>query len=198
MARKAKSRRSITANDLEKRRALVATSALGVGASAGIAYPLVSSMQPSERARAFGSPVNVNVSLISPGELQTVTWRGRPVWILNRTDSMLAQLKRGSGHLADPGSHQSQQPKYATNEQRSIQPRYFVAIAICTHLGCIPSFRPKRGDATIDPDWPGGFFCPCHGSKFDLAGRVYKNVPAPTNLVIPPHRYEEDAGLIIG
>jgi ubiquinol-cytochrome c reductase iron-sulfur subunit len=175
-----------------------ATAAGGVGVVA-TSIPFVGSMAPSERARALGAPVKVDVRTIKPGELLTAEWRGRPVWVLHRTPDMLATLRTHDELLADPHSKRlEQQPDYARNEWRSIKPDVAVLVAICTHLGCIPTFRPQPGAADIDASWPGGFYCPCHGSKFDLAGRVFKNVPAPSNLEVPPHRYRSDSVLLIG
>ncbi|MEW6688021.1 MAG: ubiquinol-cytochrome c reductase iron-sulfur subunit [Pseudomonadota bacterium] len=174
-----------------------ATAAAGGLALAGASVPFVASMLPSERARAQGAPVEVNLSPLAPGMLETVEWRGKPVWLLRRTRAMLAGLEIIRGALTDPDSAvASQQPEYARNPGRSIRPELFVTVSLCTHLGCIPSFMPERG--SLGPDWPGGFFCPCHGSKFDLAGRVYKGSPAPTNLVIPPYRFLSAERLVIG
>lgn len=178
--------------DTERRKLLIA--ATGVVGGAGIAaasIPFVASMNPSERARAGGAPAESNLAGLGPGEQMTIEWRGRPVWILRRTEAMLKVLE-GPTHrakLADPDSGvTSQQPAYARNAFRSIKPEYLVVVSICTHLGCVPTFRPDAAPADLGPEWPGGYFCPCHGSKFDFAGRVYRNVPAPTNLVVPPYR----------
>jgi ubiquinol-cytochrome c reductase iron-sulfur subunit len=185
--------------DTNKRKFLIAaTSAVGAVATAGVAIPLVLSMQPSARAKAAGAPVEVDISKVEPGMLLTVEWRGKPVWILNRTQEMLDKLPTIDSMLADPASEMPQQPLYCQNPTRSIKPEYLVAVGICTHLGCSPTFRKDVGAADLGGDWPGGFFCPCHGSKFDLAARVFKSVPAPTNLVIPPHQYLSDARLLIG
>jgi ubiquinol-cytochrome c reductase iron-sulfur subunit len=185
--------------DARKRKFLIAaTSAVGGVAVAGVAVPLVMSMLPSARAKAAGAPVEVDISKVEPGMLLTVEWRGKPVWIVNRTPEMLGMLAKHDDQLTDPNSEQPQQPEYSKNATRSIKPEYLVAVGICTHLGCSPTFRKDVGAADLGGDWPGGFFCPCHGSKFDLAGRVYKGVPAPTNLVIPPHQYLSDAKLLIG
>jgi ubiquinol-cytochrome c reductase iron-sulfur subunit len=185
--------------DARKRKFLIAaTSAVGGVAVAGVAVPLVMSMLPSARAKAAGAPVEVDISKVEPGMLLTVEWRGKPVWIVNRTPEMLGMLAKHDDQLTDPNSEQPQQPEYSKNATRSIKPEYLVAVGICTHLGCSPTFRKDVGAADLGGDWPGGFFCPCHGSKFDLAGRVYKSVPAPTNLVIPPHQYLSDAKLLIG
>jgi len=185
--------------DARKRKFLIAaTSAVGGVAVAGVAVPLVMSMLPSARAKAAGAPVEVDISKVEPGMLLTVEWRGKPVWIVNRTPEMLDLLAKHDDQLADPKSDMPQQPDYCKNANRSIKPEYLVAVGICTHLGCSPTFRKDVGAADLGGDWPGGFFCPCHGSRFDLAARVFKGVPAPTNLVIPPHQYLSDAKLLIG
>ncbi len=181
------------APDADRRRLL--TAATGLAGAAGLAaasIPFVASMKPSERARARGAPVEADFAKLGPGEQLTVEWRGRPVWILHRTATMLRALESPAhrAKLADPDSHvTSQQPPYARNAFRSITPEYLVLVPICTHLGCVPTFRPEVAPPDLGPGWPGGYFCPCHGSKFDFAGRVYRNVPAPTNLVVPPHRF---------
>jgi ubiquinol-cytochrome c reductase iron-sulfur subunit len=185
--------------DTRKRKFLIAaTTAVGGVAAAGVAVPLVMSMLPSARAKAAGAPVEVDISKVEPGMLLTVEWRGKPVWIVNRTKEMLDLLAKHDDQLSDPKSEQPQQPDYCKNATRSIKPEYLVAVGICTHLGCSPTYRKEVGAADLGGDWPGGFFCPCHGSRFDLAARVYKNVPAPINLVIPPHQYLSDARLLIG
>lgn len=185
--------------DARKRKFLIAaTSAVGGVAVAGVAVPFVMSMMPSARARAAGAPVEVDISKIESGALLTVEWQGKPVWVVNRSPEMLALLGKHDDKLTDPKSEQPQQPPYCQNPTRSIKKEYLVAIGICTHLGCSPTYRKDIGAADLGTDWAGGFFCPCHGSKFDLAARVYKNVPAPTNLKIPPHQYLSDAKLLIG
>ena len=186
--------------DARKRKFLIAaTSAVGGIAVAGVAVPLVMSMMPSARAKAAGAPVEVDISKVEPGMLLTVEWRGKPVWVVNRTQEMLDLMAKHDDQLADANSEQPQQPNYCKNATRSIKPEYLVAVGICTHLGCSPTEKLKLGsDSGLGADWPGGFFCPCHGSRFDLAARVYKGVPAPTNLVIPPHQYLSDARLLIG
>jgi ubiquinol-cytochrome c reductase iron-sulfur subunit len=186
--------------DKSKRKFLIAaTGAVGGVAVAGVAVPLVMSMLPSARAKAAGAPVEVDISKVEPGMMLTVEWRGKPVWIVNRTQEMLDRLDNHDDRLADPKSEMPQQPEYCKNTTRSIKPEYLVAVGICTHLGCSPSEKLKMGgDSGMGAEWPGGFFCPCHGSTFDLAARVYKGVPAPTNLVIPPHQYLSDARLLIG
>jgi len=170
---------------------------VGIGFAAA---PFVMSMTPSARARAAGAPVEVDISKLEPGQLLTVEWRGKPVWILKRTPEMLKSLAAVEPKLADPKSHvKSQQPAYATNDTRSIKPDIMVVVGICTHLGCSPDKRLEAGAASgLGADWLGGFFCPCHGSLFDLAGRVYKNVPAPTNLPVPPHKYLAETRIVIG
>jgi ubiquinol-cytochrome c reductase iron-sulfur subunit len=185
--------------DLNRRKILLTatTVAGGVGVVA-TAVPFLASMAPSEAAKAAGAPVEVDVSSIPPGKLTTVEWRGKPIWVLHRSDEMLAGLNKHDGLLADPASSQAQQPPYATNPARAIRPPLFVAIGICTHLGCVPVFRPEAGAPDLGADWPGGFYCPCHGSKFDLAGRVFKNVPAPRNLEVPEYTYLSDTRLLIG
>ena len=186
--------------DTRKRKFLIAaTTAFGGVAAAGVAVPLVMSMLPSARAKAAGAPVEVDISKVEPGMLLTVEWRGKPVWIVNRTKEMLDLLAKHDDQLSDPKSEQPQQPDYCKNATRSIKPEYLVAVGICTHLGCSPSEKLKLGsESGLGADWPGGFFCPCHGSRFDLAARVYKNVPAPINLEIPPHQYLSDTKLLIG
>ena len=185
--------------DPERRVWLLATAAAGGVAAVATAVPFVSTLAPSERARAAGGAVEVDVSDLAPGDMKTVEWRGQPVWVLRRTPEMLAALHGHDADLVDPLSTRPQQPEYASNRERAIEPEIFVAIGICTHLGCSPSEAPKNGNnPSLPPDWPGGFFCPCHGSTFDGAGRVYKNKPAPTNLEIPPHRYIAGTRILIG
>jgi ubiquinol-cytochrome c reductase iron-sulfur subunit len=166
------------------------------------AVPFVSSFQPSEKAKAAGAAVEVDISALKPGEKMTVEWRGKPVWILRRTPEQVAELPKNDSELADPKSLRKPDeftPPYARNEQRSIKPEYFVAVGICPHLGCSPSDRFAPGaQPSLPDDWPGGFLCPCHGSTFDLAGRVYKNKPSPDNLEVPPHMYLSDTRLLVG
>jgi ubiquinol-cytochrome c reductase iron-sulfur subunit len=182
-----------------RRRFLIAATSIAGGiASAAVATPFVLSMMPSERAKAAGAPVEVDISKIEPGMLLLVEWRGKVVWVLDRTPEMLGNLKKLDGQVADPKSEKPQQPAYCQNETRSIKPPILVVEGVCTHLGCSPVYRKDIAPADLGPDWLGGFFCPCHGSKFDLAGRVYKSVPAPTNLVVPPHMYLSDTQLLIG
>jgi len=174
-----------------------ATGVVGGAALAGAISPFVASLAPSERAKSAGAPVSFDITPLRRGELHTIEWRGKPVWVLRRTPQMLASLKADENFLSDPDSEvSSQQPEYARNLARAIREDLFVTIALCTHLGCIPRYYPQPG--SIQPDWPGGFYCPCHGSKFDLAGRVFKGSPAPTNLVIPPYRYEASSTLVVG
>jgi len=185
--------------DKSKRQFL--TSALTVVGAVGTGYlavPFLAQMQPSVKAMAAGAPVEVDISKMEPGQLLRVAWRGKPVWILMRTPEVLATLKTLENELRDPMSEESIQPDYSKNLYRSIKPEIFVAIGICTHLGCSPTFRPELAPADLGEKWKGGFFCPCHGSWFDLAGRVYRGVPAPTNLEIPPYRYVTENQLIIG
>ncbi|PKO52294.1 MAG: ubiquinol-cytochrome c reductase iron-sulfur subunit [Betaproteobacteria bacterium HGW-Betaproteobacteria-20] len=184
--------------DLEKRNFLIATSAVGAVGCAAAAVPFVLSMTPSERAKAAGAPVEVDVSKIAPGTMVTVEWRGKPVWIINRTDEMTAELHKSNDQLTDPESDVvSQQPSYCKNADRSLKPNLAVIVGICTHLGCSPTAKLQaKGD--MGENWSGGFFCPCHGSKFDLAGRVFKGSPAPINLVVPPYQYLTENTLLIG
>ncbi|MHB1075553.1 ubiquinol-cytochrome c reductase iron-sulfur subunit [Thiobacillus sp.] len=185
--------------DTRKRKFLIAaTSAVGGVAVAGVAVPLVMSMLPSARAKAAGAPVEVDISKIEPGMLLTAEWRGKPVWVVNRTKEMLDLMAKHNDKLVDPNSEQPQQPAYCKNATRSIKPEFLVVVGICTHLGCSPTYRKEVGAEDLGADWPGGFLCPCHGSRFDLAARVFKNVPAPTNLVIPPHQYLSAGKIQIG
>lgn len=185
--------------DCGRRRLLIATSVAGGVAGVAAAIPFVSTFAPSERAKSAGAPVEVDISKLGPGEMMTVEWRGKPVWIIHRTKEMLDDIVKLADKVADPGSDRPMQPAYARNEHRSVKPEYLVAIGICTHLGCSPTEKFKTGaESGIDADWKGGFLCPCHGSTFDLAGRVYKNKPAPDNLEIPPHVYLSDARILIG
>lgn len=185
--------------DRSKRRFLIAaTTAVGGVAAVGAVVPFVMSMLPSERAKAAGAPVEVDISKIEPGMMLNVEWQGKPVWVVNRTKEMLDALSKNDAKLADSKSEIPQQPDYCKNATRSIKPEILVAVGICTHLGCSPTYRPEMGPADLGPDWAGGFFCPCHGSRFDMAARVYSGVPAPTNLVIPKHKYLSDSRLLIG
>ncbi|EXJ14821.1 ubiquinol-cytochrome c reductase iron-sulfur subunit [Imhoffiella purpurea] len=183
----------------ERRRVLIAATSLVGAVGAGFALvPFIGSMNPSARAKAAGAPVEADIGKLEPGALLRVKWRGKPVWVVRRTPEMLAALASNDPKLVDPGSEVPQQPSYCQNPTRSIKPEYLVAIGICTHLGCSPTYRPEFGADDLGSDWKGGFFCPCHGSRFDLAARVFKNVPAPTNLVIPKHVYLDDTTLLIG
>ena len=181
-----------------RRQWMIATVGASGALSLAAIVPFVSSLMPSERAKAAGAPVEVDIGKLAPGDMMVVEWRGKPVWILNRTPEMLATLKKAEPMLADPASDKPQQPGYASNETRSRRQEILVAVGICTHLGCSPSAAFTPGDAALGADWPGGFLCPCHGSTFDFAGRVFKNKPAPSNLEIPPHQYLTDTRLIIG
>ncbi len=184
--------------DAARRRFLTAgVAVVGGAAVAGMAVPFVAAWQPSGRARAIGAPVEVDIGKLEPGQMLTQKWRGKPVWIVSRTPEVLEALPGLDGQLRDPESAQNQQPGYAKNAYRSIKPEILVLIGICTHLGCSPSYV-KQDEAPLGGGWPGGFFCPCHGSRFDYAGRVYAGVPAPTNLVVPPHKYLSDTRILIG
>ena len=183
----------------DRRTWLMAASAAGGVAAVAVSVPFVASFAPSERARAMGAAVEVDIGDIPPGGMKTVEWRGKPVWIVHRSPEMLATLRTPNPDLADPDSQREQQPDYARNATRSLRPEIFVAVGICTHLGCSPSAVPAgSNNPSLPADWPGGFFCPCHGSTFDGAGRVFRNKPAPTNLEVPPHRYLSDSRLLIG
>ena len=188
--------------DGAKRTWLIASGCMGAVGGAAVAVPFVSTFQPSERARAAGASVEVDISELKPGEKMTVEWRGKPVWIIKRTPEQVAELPKNDALLADPNSQRKPDeftPEYARNEHRSIKPEIMVAVGICTHLGCSPSDKFTPGPQPSLPDtWPGGFLCACHGSTFDLAGRVYKNKPAPDNLQVPPHMYLADNKLLIG
>lgn len=187
--------------DTGRRRFLVAsTSVVGAVGAGFVAVPFLSSWAPSERAKNAGAPVEVDISKMTDGQLVTVEWQSKPVWIVKRTAKTLEDLTTLEGSLRDPASENvDQQPAYAQNANRSIKPEILVLVGICTHLGCSPTFRPDIGAADLGgSDWLGGFFCPCHSSKFDLAGRVYQSVPAPTNLVVPPHKYLSDSVILIG
>ncbi len=185
--------------DLKKRRFLTATTAVVGAVGAGFAVvPFIANWNPSQRAKAAGAPEEADISGLEPGGLLRVKWRGKVTWVVHRTEENLKDLSTLDGELVDPASAVPQQPAYCQNATRAINPKYFVAIGICTHLGCSPTYRPEVAPADLGQDWKGGFFCPCHGSRFDLAGRVYKGVPAPTNLVIPPHTYLSDDLILIG
>jgi ubiquinol-cytochrome c reductase iron-sulfur subunit len=193
---------SDTPVDASKRTWLIASGCAGVVGGGFAAVPFVSSMQPSERAKAAGAPVEVDISALQPGEKLTAEWRGKPVWIVRRTPAEVAALPKHDAELADPQSKRKQDeltPPYARNETRTIKPEVLVVVGICTHLGCSPGDKFQPGpQPSLPDDWPGGFLCPCHGSTFDLAGRVFKNKPAPDNLEVPPHMYLSDTRLLIG
>ncbi len=175
--------------------ATVATGAVGAGF---VAVPFLSSWKPSARAKAVGAPVEVDISKLEPGALMKVEWRGKAVFVVHRTPQMLAQLEGVTGRLRDPDSKESEQPEFARKPERALKPEYLVLVGVCTHLGCAPLDKFTPGDATVSADWPGGFFCPCHGSKFDISGRVFKDVPAPKNLAVPPYQFVSDTRILIG
>jgi ubiquinol-cytochrome c reductase iron-sulfur subunit len=193
---------SDTPMDAGKRTWLIASSCAGAIGAGFVAVPFVSSFAPSERAKAAGAPVEADISSLKPGEKMTVEWRGKPVWILKRTPEQVAELTKLNDQLADPQSKRNPDeltPAYARNEARSIKPDLLVVVGICSHLGCSPSDKLQSGpQPSLPDDWKGGFLCPCHGSTFDLAGRVFKNKPAPDNLEVPPHMYLSDTRLLIG
>lgn len=183
--------------DAGRRRFLTAaTSVVGAVGAACVAAPFLASWRPSAKAQAAGAPVEVDIARIGMGQMITVEWRGKPVWILRRSPEMLNTLASLGSQLRDPDSTYSEQPDYARNPHRSIKPEYLVTVGLCTHLGCVPTYRPDVGG--VSKDWPGGFFCPCHGSTYDFSARVYKDVPAPLNLPIPPHEYLSDTLILIG
>ncbi len=185
--------------DCSRRSLIAATAVVGGAAGVGAAVPFAMSFTPSERAKAAGAPVEVDISDIKPGEKKVVEWRGKPVWILRRTPEMIASLKATDPLLADPESKRAEQPTYIKGETRSIKPEFLVCIGVCTHLGCSPSDKLVAGaDSGMGPEWHGGFLCPCHGSQFDLSARVLKSMPAPDNLPVPPHRYLSDTRILIG
>jgi len=186
--------------DLRRRRLLTATTAVvgGIGATFA-AVPFVSSLLPSEKAKALGAPVRIDISKIEPGALQRDEWRGKLIMVVRRTQQSIKDLASLDDTLADPNSdRETQQPAYAKNTHRSLKDEYLVMIGLCTHLGCAPTFRPEVAPTDLGPDWKGGFYCPCHGSRFDLAGRVYKGVPAPSNMEVPPYRFINDTLIEIG
>ncbi|WP_148254657.1 ubiquinol-cytochrome c reductase iron-sulfur subunit [Aidingimonas lacisalsi] len=192
----------MTENGVNKgrRRFLVgATTVVGAVGAVGVAVPFVASWQPSARARAAGAPVPADISKLDEGQQMTIEWRGKPVWLVRRSAEMIEATQQiDASRLADPDSEDPQQPDYVTGPLRSLKPEVGVMVGICTHLGCSPTFRPEPGASDLGENWPGGYFCPCHGSRFDLAGRVFANVPAPTNLEVPPHRYEGDTIIWVG
>ena len=177
---------------------MLATAGAGGLAAAGVATPFVASWFPSEKAKAAGAPVEIDVSKLEAGQMLTAEWQGKPIWVVNRTDQQIKDLKGLDGVLTDPNSEVNHQPEDCKNETRSIKPNVLVAIGICTHLGCSPTYRPDIAPADLGAEWKGGFFCPCHGSRFDIAGRVYAGAPAPTNLVVPPHKYLSDTTILVG
>ena len=184
-----------------RRRFLTATTAVVGGAGAiAAAIPFIKSWEPSARAKNAGAPVLADISKVEPGQRLTVGWRGQPVWIINRTPSLLATLPQVDSRLKDPKSEADQQPKFAQNETRSFKdkPQWFVVIGICTHLGCSPDYVPEIKPEPFDPEWKGGFFCPCHKSRYDIAGRVFQGVPAPANLVVPPYKFVGDKQIMVG
>lgn len=182
------------------RRRFLATSTAVVGAAGavGVAVPFLGSWNPSAKAKAAGAPVKADLSKIKPGEMVTFEWRGKPIYVVSRTKDQLKAIANLGDQLRDPMSENANQPDYVSGEERAIRPEFGIFIGLCTHLGCAPKYRPEVAPADLGAKWMGGFFCPCHGSKFDLSGRVYKGVPAPTNLEIPPHRYVSDNVIIIG
>lgn len=185
-------------NQGRRRFLTLATAGAGGLAAIGAATPFVASFFPSEKAKAAGAAVEIDISKIESGQMLTAEWRGKPIWVVNRTEQQLKDLPTLDGNLVDPKSETEQQPANCQNDVRSIKPQIWVAVGICTHLGCSPTYRPDLAPADLGADWKGGFFCPCHGSKFDMAGRVYKGVPAPTNLVIPPYKYLNDTTILVG
>jgi len=184
--------------DTTRRNLIVATAAVGGAAGAGAAVPFVASWFPSERAKAAGAPIEVDISTLTPGELGIYEWRGKPVWVFRRDKEMLQSIKKDDSKVSDPNSELPQQPPYAKNEYRSIKEEIMVVVGVCTHLGCSPKEKGADAKAEMGADWNGGFYCPCHGSKFDFAGRVYKGVPAPTNLEVPPYTYLSESKILIG
>jgi ubiquinol-cytochrome c reductase iron-sulfur subunit len=188
-----------TVDDKSKRRFLIAaTTTVGAIGTGFTAVPFVLSMKPSAKAQAAGAPIEIDISKMEYGQKLTVEWRGKPVWVVKRTEKNLADLSSLENRLRDPESASSEQPSYAKNQIRAIKPEYFVVIGICTHLGCSPTYVKENDPHDLGSDWRGGFFCPCHGSFFDLAGRVYHSVPAPTNLVVPPHIYLSSTRISVG
>jgi ubiquinol-cytochrome c reductase iron-sulfur subunit len=184
--------------DKSKRVFLIGTGVVGGIAATAAAVPFAGSMLPSERAKAAGAPVEIDITQIAPGEMKVVEWRGKPVWVVNRTKEMLDGITKTDPKVSDPKSEVPQQPDYAKNEFRSIKPEISVLVGVCTHLGCSPQFKSVEAKGDMGQDWEGGFFCPCHGSKFDFAGRVLAGSPAPTNLVVPPYKFVGDGKVIIG
>jgi ubiquinol-cytochrome c reductase iron-sulfur subunit len=184
--------------DKSKRVFLIGTGVVGGITAAAVAVPFVGSMTPSERAKAAGAPVEVDIKNLAPGEMKIVEWRGMPVWVVNRTKEMLDGIKKSDAKVSDPNSKVAQQPEYAKNEYRSIKPDISVLVGVCTHLGCSPQYKSEEAKGDMGQDWEGGYFCPCHGSKFDFAGRVFSGSPAPINLKVPPYKFVGDAKIVIG
>jgi len=190
---------SADAVDTSKRRFLTAaTTVVGAVGTAYLLVPFISAWNPSAKARAAGAPVEADISKLEPGQMMTVEWRGKPIWIVHRTEQNLKDLPTLNDQLLDPNSEMPQQPEYCKNEYRSRKPKYLVAVGICTHLGCSPTYRPEIAPADLGPEWKGGYFCPCHGSRFDLAARVYQGVPAPKNMEIPPYYYLSETRILVG
>jgi ubiquinol-cytochrome c reductase iron-sulfur subunit len=186
-------------NPVRRKFLVAATSAVGVAGAVGVAVPFVGSWNPSAKAKAAGAPVKADISKLEPGQMVVVEWRGKPVYVVHRTESQVADLASLNDKLKDPDSEISKQPAYIHGIERALRPEIFVVEGLCTHLGCAPKFRPEVGAADLGgDDWLGGFFCPCHGSKFDLSGRVYAGVPASANLIVPPYSFEGDNVLVIG
>jgi ubiquinol-cytochrome c reductase iron-sulfur subunit len=192
---------SVDGIDVNRRRFLTTTASVVGGAGAiATTIPFISTLSPSAKTKAIGAPVEVEIGDLQPGELKITQWQGKPVWILRRDPASLEGIKSLDNEVRDPNSEQEQQPEYAKNEFRSVKPEYLIVLGLCTHLGCSPTLvsREEGGSHNLGRDWRGGFFCPCHGSRFDMAGRVYKGVPAPTNLVVPPHMYLSETKVLIG
>jgi len=185
-------------NESRRRFLLASTAVIGAVGAAGVAVPFLKSWNPSAKAKAAGSPVKINISKLEPGQQIIVEWRGQPVFVVNRTKDMLENIEKLNDKVRDPDSNESEQPSYAKNLIRSSRENILVLVGLCTHLGCSPKYLPEVKPMIFDPNWIGGYHCPCHGSKFDLAGRVYKGVPAPTNLIVPPYSYVDEDVLIIG
>lgn len=185
-------------NHSRRRMLIGTTAAVGAVGAAFVATPFVKSWNPSAKAKAAGAPVTADISKLEPGQQMVVEWRGKPVWVVRRSQEALADLKKVAGDLRDPESNESVQPDFAKNEYRSIKPEYAILVGICTHLGCSPTYRPEVAPADLGQSWRGGFFCPCHGSRYDMAGRVYSGVPAPLNLEVPPYKYLSDSVVLIG
>ena len=185
--------------DKGRRQLLTAATALtGAVGAAFAAAPFLASWKPSARAKALGAPVEIDISKLETGSMLKVEWRGKPVWVVRRSEQMVGSLEAVDPLLADPGSQSSEQPDFARNAARALKPEYLVVLGVCTHLGCAPLSRFTPGDAELGADWPGGFYCPCHSSKFDLSGRVFKGVPAPTNLAVPPYAFVDDNHILVG